>query len=124
MGPRLYNLLMRAAPLLLLLCLAASPVLAQNPPANAVQAAPDATAPAPRAPQGDKNNQRTEHIRVEDEGSRVDEVRIGGQTQSITVTPKVGDMPAYEVQPTEGVRNRSRSSADTTGPRVWNVMKF
>ncbi len=113
---------MRAAPLLLLLSLAASPVLAQTPPADAVQAAPSAA--EQRAPQGDKNNQRVERIRVEDEGSRVDEVRIGGQTQSITVTPKVGDMPAYEVQPSEGVRNRSRSSSDTTGPRVWNMLKF
>ncbi|WP_159910598.1 hypothetical protein [Pantoea sp. 18069] len=113
---------MRAAPLLLLLSLAASPLLAQNPPGDAVQAAP--AAPEPRATQGDRNNQRVERIRVEDEGSRVDEVRIGGQTQSITVTPKVGDMPAYEVQPSEGVRNRSRSSSDTTGPRVWNMLKF
>lgn len=114
---------MRAAPLLLLLSLAASPLLAQNPPGNAVQAAPDASEPR-TAPQGDKNNQRVERIRVEDEGSRVDEVRIGGQTRSITVTPKVSDMPAYEVQPSEGVRNRSRSSSDTTGPRVWNIRKF
>ncbi len=113
---------MRAAPLLLLLSLAASPVLAQNPPASAVQAAPDA--PEQRAPQSDKNNQRVERIRVEDEGSRVDEVRIGGQTQSITVTPKVGDMPAYEVQPSDGARNRNRNSSDTTGPRVWNIRKF
>ncbi|MOA03444.1 hypothetical protein D3C78_1229510 [compost metagenome] len=110
---------MRAAPLLLLLSLAASPVLAQTPPGSAVQAAP-----AQRGTPADKNNQRVERIRVEDEGSRVDEVRVGGQTQSITVTPKVGDMPAYEVQPNGGAHNRSRNSADTTGPRVWNVMKF
>ena len=116
---------MRAAPLFLLLSLAASPLLAQNTTGNALQAAPDAAAaPQARATQGDKNNQRVERIRVEDEGSRVDEVRVGGQTQSITVTPKVGDMPAYEVQPSEGVRNRSRSSSDTTGPRVWNMLKF
>ena len=108
---------MRAAPLLLLLSLAASPVLAQNPPA-----ATDAR--ETRATPADKNNQRTERIRIEDEGSRVVELRVGGQTRSITVTPKVSEMPAYEVQPTEGVRNRSRSSSDTTGPRVWNIRKF
>ena len=115
---------MRAASITLLLSLIASPLLAQTPPAAAV-ATPDASVPATRtATPGDKNNQRVERIRVEDEGSRVDEVRVGGQTQSITVTPKVGDMPAYEVQPNEGVRNRSRSSSDTTGPRVWNMLKF
>ncbi|MET1113414.1 MAG: hypothetical protein ABWY08_00465 [Comamonas sp.] len=108
---------MRAAPFLLLLSLAASPLLAQTPPA-VPEASETLSAPA------DKNNQRVERIRVEDGGSRVDELRVGGQTRSITVTPKVSELPAYEVQPTEGVRNRSRSSSDTTGPRVWNIRKF
>ena len=111
---------MRAAPLLLLLSLAASPVLAQNPPAPAEATEASET----RATPADRNNQRVERIRIEDEGSRVDELRVGGQTRSITVTPKVSDMPAYEVQPSEGVRNRSRSSSDTTGARVWNIRKF
>ena len=114
---------MRAAPLLLLLSLAASPLLAQTPPA--ASAAPEAAeASESRGTTADRNNQRVERIRVEDEGTRVDELRVGGQTRSITVTPKVSEMPAYEVQPTEGVRNRSRSSSDTTGPRVWNIRTF
>ena len=120
--PRPYNLVMRAAPLLLLVSLAASSVLAQDLSAPPVQAAPDAS--ETRGAPTDRSNQRTERIRIEDEGSRVDELRVGGQTRSITVTPKVSEMPAYEVQPTEGVRNRSRSSSDTTGPRVWNMLKF
>jgi hypothetical protein len=82
--------------------------------------------PNPEQMQG-RNNQRTERIRVEDEGSRVDELRVGGQTQSITVQPKTGDMPEYEVQSPDGARSRagSRSGAETnTAPRVWNVIKF
>ena len=72
-----------------------------------------------------RRNQRTERIRIEDEGSRVDELRIGGQTQSITVQPKVGNLPEYEVQPSDGVRNRPRNGAETdTGSRVWNLKKF
>ncbi|MFC7206199.1 hypothetical protein ACFQOZ_04710 [Comamonas endophytica] len=101
-------------------------MLAQNSPAAAQ--APDAAtateASRTRAAPPDRTNQRVERIRVEDEGSRVDELRVGGQTRSITVTPKVGEMPAYEVQPSEGVRNRSRSGSDTTGPRVWNIRQF
>jgi len=119
--PRPYNRPMRAAPLLLLLSLAASPLLAQTPPAASAEAS---EATESRATPADRTNQRVERIRVEDEGSRVDELRVGGQTRSITVTPKVSDLPAYEVQPTEGVRNRSRSSSDTTGPRVWNIRQF
>lgn len=115
MDDRPYNLPMRAAPLLLLLSLAACPVLAQNPPAEDT---------APRSTPADRTNQRVERIHVEDKGSRVDEVRIGGKTQSITVTPLVSDLPAYEVQPSHDVQDRNRSSSGTTGPRVWNMMKF
>ena len=77
--------------------------------------------------QRDSRNQRIEHIRVEDAGSRVDETRVGGQTQSITVQPKVGTMPQYEVQSNDGARaarNRDNNSGDTTGTRVWNFLKF
>ena len=75
----------------------------------------------------DKRDQTIQRIRTEDAGSRIDEVRVGGQTQSITVQPKVGgNIPAYEVKPLNaaGSATPSSSSSDTTGPRVWNVLKF
>lgn len=73
-----------------------------------------------------RHNQRIEHIHVEDAGSRVDETRVGGQTQNITVQPKVGEMPSYEVQSNDGARatRKHGDSNDTTGTRVWNVIKF
>ena len=87
-----------------------------------------AQAPAP-APSPAKNppEQRIEQIRTEDQGARIDELRVGGQTQSITVTPKASSMPGYEIQPTEGARTRptQREGAESSsGPRVWNVLKF
>lgn len=48
--------------------------------------------------------QRLERIHVEDKASTIDEVRVGGQTQSIDVQPKNG-MPAYQVSPTDGQRS-------------------
>lgn len=112
---------MRAVTPLLLLALLASPALAQTPPASAGSKA----APSPSSAQGSRLEQRTERIHVEDSGSRVDELRVGGQTQSITVQPKVGDMPSYELQPSDGVRNRPRNGAETnTGSRVWNIKQF
>ncbi|MGB4361019.1 MAG: hypothetical protein WBJ19_11430 [Rhodoferax sp.] len=57
-----------------------------------------------------KAQSRVEHIHIEDAGARIDEVRVGGQTQSITVQPKDG-MPAYEVAP-------------KTGERTWKVLGF
>lgn len=116
-----YNAAMRAAPLFILLTLAASSVLAQNPtPAPAADAAQ--TEPAPR----DRAQQRVERIHIEDGGSRVDELRIGGQTRNITVQPKVGDMPSYEVQSNDGARSsRNRGDGDgTNGTRVWNLKQF
>ncbi|MCB4785337.1 MULTISPECIES: hypothetical protein [unclassified Delftia] len=123
---------MRAAPLFIFLTLAASSVLAQNPtPAPAASTAPAAAteqnAPDTAKPEGrDRTNQRVEHIHVEDGGSRVDELRVGGQTRSITVQPKVGDMPSYEVQSNDGARSsRNRGDGDgTNGTRVWNLKKF
>ncbi len=73
----------------------------------------------------DKYNQKAEYIRVEDAGSRIDEVRIGGQTQSIHVQPKVGNMPGYEVKSTDGARSRPDGFGDTQSKkRVWNIGNF
>ena len=47
---------------------------------------------------------RTERIHIEDAGSRIDELRVGGETLSITVQPK-GRMPAYQIQPASGERS-------------------
>nr|WP_312990187.1 hypothetical protein [Comamonas koreensis] len=112
----------------------AAPALAQQPaaPAQAPAAQPAAqpaapadAAPADAAPANDKYNQKAEYIRVEDAGSRIDEVRIGGQTQSIHVQPKMGNMPGYEVKPTDGARARPDGFGDTQSKkRVWNIGNF
>ena len=71
--------------------------------------------------------QTIQRIRIEDAGSRIDEIRVGGETQSIVVQPKTGtSLPAYEVKPTDTARGAAPSTSknDTLGPRVWNVLKF
>ncbi|ABM57595.1 conserved hypothetical protein [Verminephrobacter eiseniae EF01-2] len=73
------------------------------------------------------SQQRSERIRLEDAGSRIDELRVGGQTRIISVQPKIGPMPGYEVQSPDGALRRagSQSGAETaTAPRVWNILKF
>jgi hypothetical protein len=68
-----------------------------------------------------------QRIRTEDAGSRIDELRVGGETQSITVQPKA-DVPAYEVLPSDATRGGgngpSKAGPGATGSRVWNVLKF
>ena len=69
----------------------------------------------------------TERIRNEDAGTRIDEVRVGGETQSITVQPKTGSrLPAYEVRPSGSTKGSApaASTGGTTGSRVWNVLDF
>ena len=86
-----------------------------------------AAAPAQGAAPADRPEQTIQRIRTEDAGSRIDELRVGGQTQSITVQPKIGDnTPAYEVKPANSARSTlpTGPSGATTGPRVWNVLKF
>ena len=119
---------MRAPHLLLLLALASGTALAQTSSQNALQGMPDKREQLSEPEQlGGRANQRTERIQIEDAGSRVDELRVGGQTQSIAVQPKTGNLPGYQVQSPDGARSRagSNSGAETnTAPRVWNVLKF
>jgi hypothetical protein len=89
-------------PLCLLLCGAAQAQTVTSPPPDQPASAPDASKRAPE--------QTTQHIVVEDARTRIDEVRVGGETKSITVKPKDG-MPAYDVAP-------------ESGERTWKVLGF
>ena len=70
---------------------------------------------------------RVQRIVHEDEGSRIEELRVRGATQRITVQPKVGTAKGYEIVVGDGSRdlgegvNTSRGAA---GKRVWNVLSF
>jgi hypothetical protein len=107
---------MRTAATFALLALLCGLAGAQTPP----------KAPVLREAQGTlPGDQRIERIRVEDEGATIDELRVGGQTQSITVQPKAA-LPEYEIIPSDGARGSGRRDERTgdTGQRVWNVLKF
>jgi hypothetical protein len=92
--------------------------------AVAAQTVPPPEAPAPAE---GRKNQRIERIHHEDAGARIDELRYGGQTQSIVVQPKA-DVPEYEIQPTDLARSRPADHRDgmssATGQRVWNLFRF
>jgi hypothetical protein len=99
--------------LLLIAVLAATPAFAQTTVEREGQLDP-------------RKNQKIEHLRTEDKDNRIDEVRVGGQTQSVTVQPKSG-APAYELQPDDLARSRPSDSRDGFAERkqrVWNVMGF
>lgn len=65
------------------------------------------------------------HVVIEDEGSKVDELKVRGEVKRITVTPKVGPRIPYEVLPADGSRDLSQSGArGSAGQRVWQVLSF
>ncbi len=70
----------------------------------------------------DRRLPRMERAHFEDDGSTIDEVRIGGETRSVTVQPKA-NMPAYEIRPTNGARRAHTVDANGS-PRVWNLLNF
>lgn len=121
---------MRAVHSLLLLALASAPALAQNTSQNTPQ--PNTGGREQLSVQEQKTEgareQRAENIVVEDAGSRIEELRVGGQTRSITVQPKTGTpLPPYEVQSNDGARARPgnfNESDSVNAPRVWNLRKF
>ena len=116
-------------PLLLAVCWGAAlaQTASQTPP-QPLPAAPELLQKSgpPAAPPKQRADKRIVRIHVEDGGSRIDELRYGGETQSITVQPKL-DVPAYEMLPADGARSRPTGrdgSAIAPGQRVWNVLNF
>ncbi len=108
---------MRIAPFSFALSLAllagASTGMAQTPSpisAAASTAAKPASDPVTSGQSATTTNQLIERIHVEDSATRIDEVRVGGESRSISVAPKSG-LPTYDVQP-------------VTGARTWKIFGF
>ena len=108
---------MRLTHFSLLLAVCCGAALAQTP-------APQ-QAPAPGAKLAPE--QRIERIHHEDSGSSIDELRYGGETQSITVQPKA-NVPAYEIQPSNGTHGepaaRDGAGPAPAGQRVWKILNY
>ena len=105
----------------LLALLLAGPCLAQsNGPAGQ---APGLAGPALRDP----TEPDVKRTRVEDEGARIDELRVRGQTQRVVVTPKVPGTKPYEIimgNAGQAVPDGTGGASSAAGKRVWNVLSF
>jgi hypothetical protein len=65
---------------------------------------------------------------IEDRGVRIDELRVRGQLQKVTVSPK-GGAPGYEVLTTDDGQSAAADAASgrspgSAGKRVWKVLGF
>lgn len=90
----------------------------------AVAAGSLATQPALAA---DTPDAKVERIVLEDDAIRIDELKVRGQTQKVTVQPKNSKAPAYEIVMGDGSRELSAgpgSNRGAVGQRVWRVLSF
>ena len=65
--------------------------------------------------------QKTERITHEDAGSRIEELRVGGQTRSIDVQTNT-QVPGYRVQPIDA--GQQPDAPGNAGKSSWRVLKF
>ena len=82
-----------------------------------------AAAPAWSAEPPEPKVQRTV---IEDDGARIEELRVRGQAVSINVTPKHSKAPPYQVVPADATRDTSTplTRDGLAGKRVWSVLSF
>jgi hypothetical protein len=112
---------------------AAAPVRAADAPPSAPAAAVAAPAAAPRSvPAPMEADARlggepaVRHSVIEDDRARIEELRVRGQLQKVTVAPK-GRVPGYEVLTGDGFHATAEdpgTSRGSTGKRVWKVLRF
>ncbi len=86
-------------------------------PSLPVLAPTEAAAPASKVPEPQVLRQV-----VEDDQIRIEELRVRGQTQRITVQPKIPGMPAYEIVPPSG--GKAPAQDPKAGQRVWLNLNF
>jgi hypothetical protein len=100
-----------------------------KPTAKGVATAPaQALSPAKNGTEGaDANEPRIQRIVVEDDGARIDELRVRGQATRIVVSPKRAGAAPYEIITGDGSRDLgfgANTSRGAAGQRVWNVFAF
>ena len=97
-------------------------------PASAASAAA-AAASRLDATESDKTEPGEPAVRetvIEDDGARIDELKVRGQSKRITVTPKKGGKP-YEIITDKGAHDHTEGPNGfngAVGKRVWPVLSF
>ena len=64
---------------------------------------------------------------IDDDSTHIDELKVRGHTQRITVKPKIAGLRGFEIITGDGSRDLSdgaNTSRGAAGKRVWNVLSF
>ncbi len=79
-----------------------------------------APAPAASVPKADESLKRTV---IEDDGARIEETRLRGAAQRITVQSKIGGVAAYEIIVAPAGRDAAQQRG-AAGQRAWSIFSF
>jgi len=63
------------------------------------------------------------HSVVEDDKVRIEELRVRGQVQRITISPKASGVRPYEIVPPDPGRDASQNKG-LSGQRLWQMFSF
>ena len=111
---------MKLLPVLACLALSTAPALRAEP----VPAPKPIPAPVENFDTGEPH---VDHLVHEDEGSRIEELRVRGETKRIVVKTKAPLKGEYEILPdnaAKGVPQAPNGSRGVAGQRVWQVLAF
>ena len=78
-------------------------------------------------PEADRTEPNVKRTVIEDDGARIDELRVRGQIQQVVVTPKRGGLPRYEIlmgQPGGDAADGTGGARSAVGKHVWTVLSF
>ena len=98
------------------------PLPAKPAPQDAARPAPS---PEPLAPSTTVADPAIQETVIEDDGARIDELKVRGRSKRIVVKPKTG--PAYEIIPPgtgSDISQGARGNNGAVGKRVWPVLSF
>jgi hypothetical protein len=61
---------------------------------------------------------------AEDDQVRIEELRVRGQSQRITVKPKTAGAPEYDIAPSTGAQDPSQRNRRPPGTSLWRLLSF
>jgi hypothetical protein len=61
---------------------------------------------------------------VEDDNVKIEELRVRGQVQRITISPKASGVRPYEIAPPDSGRDPSQQSKGISGRSLWQLLSF
>lgn len=81
-----------------------------------------ATAPATASPT--RPEPKVQRTVIEDDHVKIEELRVRGQLQRITISPKASGVRPYEIAPPDSGRDPSQQSKGISGHSLWQLFSF